>query len=296
MELVDLTLFDAVCKEGSINRAAARMGMAQAAVSVRIRGLEEELQQPLFLRSRRGVQLTPAGESFLPYVQRCLTLLSEGRQALRSPDPVRVRIGMVSGLAPVIAPAVSRFCASREQTVSVRTGNSHEALAWLLDGTADLAIIASMSVPSGLRSVPVYQGKMLLVTHPDYPLVRRYGNQPVPLRELLSTRLSLTRGTAGSSALLEQLESLHSGTVGSTVQAPPELSRHLALAAGSETVALLTETYVTEDLAHGRLVPLAVEGFDPPTVSAIAVYRSRKQPAPGLQAFLRLLRSESKVP
>ena len=72
MELRQLEAFVAVAEESNFTRAAARLYVAQSGLSATIRSLERELQAPLFVRTTRRVDLTPAGAAFLPEARRTL--------------------------------------------------------------------------------------------------------------------------------------------------------------------------------------------------------------------------------
>ena len=58
----------AVAKTGSINKAAADLFISQSVVSTAIAGLEKEIGHDIFVRSNRGVALTPFGHTFVSYV------------------------------------------------------------------------------------------------------------------------------------------------------------------------------------------------------------------------------------
>ncbi len=62
MELYQLKTFVVVADEGNLTRAATRLHASQPAVSGHIKSLEEELDLTLFIRTSRGMELTPAGE------------------------------------------------------------------------------------------------------------------------------------------------------------------------------------------------------------------------------------------
>ena len=79
MKLDRIEIFCAVARNMSFTKAAEECNMAQSAISMQIRALEEELGFPLFERSTRKVSFTDAGQSF--YVD-CVKMLSGFDEAL----------------------------------------------------------------------------------------------------------------------------------------------------------------------------------------------------------------------
>lgn len=77
-----LRTFEAVAARLSFAKGAEALNVTPAAVSSQIRALEERLNQPLFHRHGRQVELTPAGRKLLPGVQRGLSELRKAVEAV----------------------------------------------------------------------------------------------------------------------------------------------------------------------------------------------------------------------
>ncbi|MFJ9786679.1 LysR family transcriptional regulator [Amycolatopsis sp. NPDC101161] len=97
MELRQLAVVVAVAEEGGFTAAAHRLRTVQSTVSTVVRALERDLGTPLFRRTTHRVELTPAGEAFLPAARAALEAAARARAAV-SPVSGRVRLGVCPGL------------------------------------------------------------------------------------------------------------------------------------------------------------------------------------------------------
>jgi DNA-binding transcriptional LysR family regulator len=96
-----LRVFEAAARTGSFARAAELVGMSPPAVSQQIKALEGHLGKPLFVRQAHAVNLTEAGEAFLPSVQQAL-LSVEGAAAglfgTRYEEPLYLQVTLLFAL------------------------------------------------------------------------------------------------------------------------------------------------------------------------------------------------------
>ena len=89
-----------VSKTRHFGKAAENLHVTQAAVSARIRQLEESLGASLFVRARNNIQLTPEGERLIPHAETMLMALSRARQdvVLKQELKRQLTIGATYGL------------------------------------------------------------------------------------------------------------------------------------------------------------------------------------------------------
>src|SRR5579872_2698439 len=83
MELRHLRYFVAVAEELNFTHAAARLRVAQPALSSQIKDLEREIEVELFERGRTGVQLTHAGKALYTRARSILAQAAEAANAAR---------------------------------------------------------------------------------------------------------------------------------------------------------------------------------------------------------------------
>jgi DNA-binding transcriptional LysR family regulator len=116
MEFRQLKYFIAVAEELNIGRAATRLHISQPPLTRQIQQLEEEFGAQLFLRTARGVELTPAGEMFLRDARNIRDLMEQAVERVREAGQGKrgkMDIGIFgSGILDVIPKVLHAFRAS----------------------------------------------------------------------------------------------------------------------------------------------------------------------------------------
>ena len=113
IELKQMRIFLAVAEELHFGRAAARMHMAQPALSAQVKTMEERLGAPLFARTTRHVALTRTGEAFLPEARAAVAQAEAAVRAARSAareggDLIKIG-GIDSATAGLLPPIIRAF-------------------------------------------------------------------------------------------------------------------------------------------------------------------------------------------
>src|SRR5689334_5740766 len=122
MELRHLRYFLAVAEELHFGRAATRLGIAQPPLSQQIRQLEQELGATLLNRTKRRVELTPAGRAFLEHTRQILAETERAKRVARRAgrgEIGRLAIGFVSSADLDVLPRVLRAWRERFPDVEV---------------------------------------------------------------------------------------------------------------------------------------------------------------------------------
>jgi DNA-binding transcriptional LysR family regulator len=146
LNLHKLEVFALVAQEGSFSHAAERLYMTQAAVSQHMRELEATLGTPLFVRGRRGVDLTPSGERLAEYAKRIFALVAEAELAVTDVSNLskgQLTLGASAGVSVYLLPDWAQPFSMRypQLTLSVMTHTTPKVIEALLAHQVELGIV-----------------------------------------------------------------------------------------------------------------------------------------------------------
>jgi LysR family transcriptional activator of nhaA len=269
-----LRYFHAVARLGNMTKAAARLRVAQSAISLQIRRLEEAIGTPLFERDRKTLVLTEAGRIALEYADTIFRTGDELIDVLKGRPAQRqvLRVGAVSTLSRNFQIAILRPILDHAELI-IRTGGLRELLGQLRAHTLDL-VLANQAVPRD-EETPWHSH---LLDRQEVCLVSR----PVTGRR----KLAFPRGLEGARLVLPGLDSniragfdallARAGVRPIIAAVADDMPMLRLLAREAEALTLVPRVVVRDELEAGELVERCrIEGL---TENFYAITAERRFP------------------
>ncbi|MEU2164419.1 LysR family transcriptional regulator [Streptomyces chengbuensis] len=275
-----LRAFLAVAAELHFTRAAARLYVAQQALSRDIRRLERTLGSELFVRTTRQVRLTAEGERLLPYARRVMDAHDALASALADTErPLLVDVGAPVGTAYRMLDEARRAAPGLEfvaRYLSGLTGAAAEIVAGRLDVSSGRIAGIDPALRSELAHEPVRYERMAVLLRDGHPLAEL---PEVPLDALAGETLYAGAGNAATAEWTDLAGRLFAGR-GIRMAAPfPEI-------AGQEEFVRVVRKQGWSVLASTEFLP--VPGMvvrplvDPVPLSPVSLVWRRGLSHPGL--------------
>jgi DNA-binding transcriptional LysR family regulator len=290
MRLHLLKTFLAVARSRNITRAAAEVHLAQSSVSDQVQLLETELGADLFVRSKMGLETTPAGEALKPFAEEILALAEEARAAVaaaagKAAGPLT--IGALETIAAVKLPQWLSAFRSDHPDIDLRLkiAGSGDLLRKLEDGGIDIAFCFDKGDP-GERFV-----KRAISAEP-LVLVASPGERPAPIGESLNALAARRFVATGAGCIYRHLLEkafAEAGIPAPRLAAEADSIRALArLVAAGTGLALVPRLAVADALERGELIERPWPG-PVQAVSLIALWRRRRVQPPALKLLLAFI-------
>jgi DNA-binding transcriptional LysR family regulator len=174
----ELEYFVAVAEELHFGRAADRLLVAQPAVSKTIRRLEARLGVLLFVRSNRGVRLTPAGDALLYQGRHALEAVDAAAESARRSGRTEtdLRLAVKPGGNPALLSAILATYADRPDALNIdlvfsgTVGRGN----YIRDGRADVALLyIPFDGLAGLAHEPLFTEDLVAILPPTHSLAGR---------------------------------------------------------------------------------------------------------------------------
>ncbi len=289
--LRQLKVFEAVARHLSFSRAAEELHLTQPAVSMQVRGLEENAGLPLTEQIGKKIFLTDAGAELARHarvIAQQLRSAEEALAAIRGVSGGQLHIGVVS-TTKYFAPRLLAAFRARHPGIELRLGvhNREKIVRQLADNEIDLAIMGRP--PAELDTIAdVFADNLLvIVASPKHPFVERRRITPADLEQ--ETFLIREPGS-GTRSAMERYFAEQGVVLTRTFEMSSNETIKQAVMAGMG-IAFLSASTIEIELAVGRLVVLPVAGT-PVMRQWHLVRRAEKRQLPLAEAFRDFLCGE----
>jgi DNA-binding transcriptional LysR family regulator len=291
--LPQIESFQQVARRQNLSRAAEALFVSQPTLTARLQGLEAALGEQLFVRTRRGMRLTEAGEAFLPYAEHAVAALADGRERLnelRRGMAGRLVLGAPPTVSTYVLPALlARFSTDHPGVrLAVKTGTSEEILEMVLHDQVQLGIMRALA-NSEIESVPLFTDTLVLITGPGHRLARPGTNRRARLADLAGEVLVLF---GRSSSYLDTTTATfrQAGVLPNSVLELDNIEAAKKMVEGGLGVSLVPSSTVAAELAAGTLVQVELVDAAPARREIVAARRRDAGPPSGAVAvFLDML-------
>lgn len=262
MEIRQLRAFVAIAESGTFTAGAVRVHITQAAISMQIRQLENELGARLFVRAPRRVILTEAGEHLLHRARHILREHDAAKDEiaeLAGAERGRLRIGSASAMVTT-EPLPKMLKELRKQhsraEVSVMSGTSAALVQQILAGELDLAFVSLPVEARGIQTERLNEDQLVAIASPRHRLAKQ---RTVSAYTLAGEKLILGERGGNTRRLIDHFFS----QAGVGLSVSMELSRQAAIRRMVEEdmgVGIVPFQSVREEVEKGRLVRWWIEG------------------------------------
>lgn len=177
-ELTDLKLFNAIVQTKSLSNGAQALHITASSASYRLKNLEQALGTPLFFRTAKGMELTPAGQTLHGHVRDLLNGIE-----LMHDDVGRFSAGLKghiyllansSSLNSFITPAISRFLVEHPNVnIDLKEGSSLEIETAVASQEADVGILAGDVNEKLMKTYSYAIDELIIATPVGHPLSKK---------------------------------------------------------------------------------------------------------------------------
>jgi LysR family glycine cleavage system transcriptional activator len=166
--------FVAAARSGNLSRAAETMHLTTSALSHQIRGLEERLGRPLFVRNARGVSLTGDGQQLFERVSPHFEAIEQALRPFRAHRSDVLTLSLLPSMASAwLLPRLGGFLAGHPQ-IELTLQSSVELVDFARDHDIDAALRSGSGHWAGVVAEHLFDERLVPVASPA--LVERLGS------------------------------------------------------------------------------------------------------------------------
>lgn len=163
-----LKAFIAIVKSGTVHSAAENLGLTQTAVTQRLKSLESTLNLTLFIRSRRGMELTDDGRALFQYCKATEELEGRFMSQVTGTESQEINLTIIGPTSSISTRVTENVKGLYERHPKLRlhlqARDDINGISAIRKGMADLAIVRPDQVPNEMESKMLKPDLYLLVS------------------------------------------------------------------------------------------------------------------------------------
>ncbi len=297
--IIDFRHLETFCRVAalkSFSRAADDLFLTQPTVSGHILSLERSLSLRLFDRTSREIRLTKAGEMFLRYASKILTVRKDLLNALSEfSQGIRGELSLGASTIPgeyLLPRLMGDFKREHPRfTLSLKISDTKDIVQELLQGHIEFGLIGAKVDYSSLHYEKFEEDEIIVIAPSDHPLTRK---RSVGFEDLLKEPWIIREEGSGTQMTVERVlrkkgKSLKDFNVaiemGSTSSVKEGVKARLGLA-------FISRRAVEEELNRNLFTSITLEGLESISRQIYIVSQRGKTVSPAGMEFLRFLKKK----
>ena len=289
MEFREITTFLQVAQHQSFSKAARQLGYSQAAVTIQIKQLENELGVHLFDRIGKQISLTHQGQVFYQYAISIQKDLAQARQAVSDSSELngKLCLGTIESICASIFPELlsEYHRLYPEVTISIVTDSPDVLLERMNENAIDIVYLLDRRIYDNRwhKTLEIPE-ENIFVASPGHELAQ--ADRELELDEVLQFPFLLTEKDASYRHMLEQYLAASDRSIRPFLEiGSTEFIIHMLLK--NTGISFLPEFTIRREVEQKRLTALKVRGFQMQTWRQI-FYHKDKWVTREMQESLRL--------
>ena len=290
MNIESLETFVLLSENGNFTKTAEVQYLVQSTVSNRINELEKYIGKELFIRNNKNVNLTKAGEAFLPYAKRMLMLKKDGIIKARSVGIYedRLSLGLVDSIYKgIISPIIKEYFLSFPSiAVKLKINHSEEIIKLLTDSILDIGFVYTKPKLSRFEVIDFLKDEIILVTSPKNKVMIETEisydeliQLPLLYADLGEDFFNWLCKLFGDSPLLKL-----------SVDEPSYVIDFIKEGFG---YAFVTKSSISNELESGELIHVKIKGSIPPERQIYMLINKNKKDSIAIKSWLRIINQKN---
>ncbi len=291
-------IFNTVAKTGNISHAAKELFISQPAISKSISQLEKSLNVSLFVRSSRGVTLTPEGKLLYEHTKTAFDMILQGEEQLKKRQELgigEIHVGVTTTLCKyLLLPIIKDFLEQYPHIkIFINCQPPSETISLLESGKLDLGLIVMPYGNYNLQFYPYLDIEDIFVCTNQYldNLKTQFASHGQELNIFRDANFMLLDKTNVTRQHLDYYLNTYASET-QTVLEVTDMNLLIEFAKIGLGISGVIKEFVKEELNQGELIELPIP-FTIPKRTVVFAHHKSFAPSKSLQIFLEFLEKNS---